>query len=61
MEQTSRSNGLATLPSCGHALESSNSSVDSVLTDAVLDELKKQSHEGCLLCSFDTWDDEEWD
>lgn len=35
--------------------------VDSVLTDAVLNELKKQSINGCLLCSFDVWDEQEWD
>lgn len=35
--------------------------IDSVLTDAVLAELKKQSENGCLLCSFDTWNEEEWD
>jgi hypothetical protein len=61
MEQGKPSNGTAALPSCGHALQSGNSSVDSVLTDAVLNELKEQSPEGCLLCSFDTWDEEEWD
>ena len=31
------------------------------LMDAVLNELKEQSPEGCLLCSFDAWDEEEWD
>jgi hypothetical protein len=36
-------------------------SVPSVLTDAVLEELKKQSENGCLLCSLDAWDEEEWD
>ena len=35
--------------------------MDSVLTDAVLNELKKQSTNCCLLCSFDTWDEQEWD
>ena len=34
---------------------------ESVLTDTVLDELKKQSINGCLLCFFDAWDEEEWD
>jgi hypothetical protein len=34
---------------------------ESVLTDSVLSELKRQSANGCLLCSFDTWDGEEWD
>ena len=32
-----------------------------VLTDAVLDELKKQSPEGCLLCILDAFDEEDWD
>lgn len=31
-----------------------DSFVDSVLTDDALGELKKQSVNGCLLCSFDT-------
>ncbi|MFL6452207.1 MAG: hypothetical protein ACJ746_31760 [Bryobacteraceae bacterium] len=31
------------------------------LSDAVLEELKEQSPEGCLLCLFDDWDLEEWD
>jgi hypothetical protein len=35
---------------------------NSVLTDSVVEELKKQSSEGCLLCSFEAWDNEEdWD
>lgn len=38
-----------------------NSFSSSVLTDRFVDELKKQSPEGCLLCSFDAWDQEEWD
>lgn len=36
-------------------------SSSSVLTNSVVDELKKQSPKGCLLCSFDAWDEEEWD
>jgi hypothetical protein len=39
----------------------SKPSVDSVLTDVAVAELRKQSENGCLLCSFDTWDLEEWD
>jgi hypothetical protein len=35
--------------------------IESVLTDTVLSELKSQSINGCLLRSFDTWDEEEWD
>ena len=34
---------------------------ESVLTDAVLEELKKQSENGCLLCSLEAWNEEEWD
>lgn len=34
---------------------------ESVLTDAVLEELTKQSQDGCLLCSLDALDGEEWD
>ncbi|MDQ2839575.1 MAG: hypothetical protein M3Y72_00735 [Acidobacteriota bacterium] len=44
-----------------HGVYHRPSFVDSVLTDAVLCELKKQSVNGCLLCSFDAWDGEEWD
>lgn len=32
-----------------------------VLTDAVLAQLKKDSSAGCLLCSLESWDDEDWD
>ncbi len=39
----------------------STSFVDSVLTDQVLSELKKQSTNGCLLCALDEWEAEEWD
>lgn len=35
--------------------------LDSMLTDAVLAELRNQSQNGCLLCSFDAWESEEWD
>jgi hypothetical protein len=41
--------------------EARNSFSESVLTDRALEELKKQSAYGCLLCSFDAWDGEEWD
>lgn len=33
----------------------------SVLTEAALSELKRQAPDGCVLCSLDTWDQEEWD
>jgi hypothetical protein len=58
MESGEPSNGV---DSCGHAFQSGNSSLDSVLTDTVLNELKEQSPEGCLLCSFDAGDEKEWD
>ncbi len=34
---------------------------DSLLTDSVLNELKRQSTAGCLLCSLDELDGEDWD
>lgn len=34
---------------------------ESILTDSVLNELKKQSANGCLLCSLEAWEAEEWD
>jgi hypothetical protein len=43
------------------ASEARSSLSESVLTDAVLEELKKQSENGCLLCSLEAWDEEEWD
>jgi hypothetical protein len=39
--------------------EARSSLSESVLTDAVLEELKKQSQNGCLLCSLDVLDGEE--
>jgi hypothetical protein len=38
-----------------------DSFADSVLTDSLLSELKKQSSNGCLLCFLEEWDEEEWD
>jgi hypothetical protein len=35
--------------------------MDHILTDAVLLELKNQASEGCLLCSFDALDNQEWE
>ncbi len=35
--------------------------LDSALIDPVLTELKRQAPAGCVLCSFDALDDEEWD
>ncbi len=48
-------------PNIEHGSYTSNSFVESVLTDAALSELKKQSTNGCLLCALDEWDGEEWD
>jgi hypothetical protein len=31
------------------------------LTDAVLEELKEQAPEGCLLCALSALDEEDWD
>ncbi len=31
------------------------------LTDAVLEELKEQAPEGCLLCALSAMDEEDWD
>lgn len=31
------------------------------LTDAVLEELKEQAPEGCLLCAISALDEEDWD
>jgi hypothetical protein len=65
MEQHNALDGRAKLSEYGHALPSGmqqrDSYVDSILTDAVLSELKKQSANGCLLCSLDALDAEEWD
>jgi hypothetical protein len=33
----------------------------SALTEAALSELKRQAPAGCVLCSLDAWDEEEWD
>lgn len=41
--------------------EARDSFGESVLTDRVLEELKRQSVNGCLLCSFDAWEEEDWD
>jgi hypothetical protein len=32
-----------------------------MVSDAVLAELKRQSENGCVLCSLEAWDEEEWD
>lgn len=61
MEQCNGSDGVATLPSCGHPPQRRDSSLDSILTDSVLNKLKEQSPEGCLLCYFEAWDEEELD
>ncbi len=65
MEQSNQVDSMTTLLCCGHDLPSGthqrDSFVNSVLTDAVISELKKQSADGCLLCSLDAWEGEEWD
>jgi hypothetical protein len=38
-----------------------NASFESVVTDAVLAEIKKQSTGGCLLCAIDEWAEEDWE
>jgi hypothetical protein len=35
--------------------------MDPVLTETALSELKKQAPAGCVLCSLEAWDEEEWD
>jgi hypothetical protein len=35
--------------------------MSSVLTETALIELKRQAPAGCVLCSIDSWDEEEWD
>jgi hypothetical protein len=68
MEQAKQSNYMAAPLCCVHAAHSlenntdqRDSSVDSVLTDAVFRELKRHSAHGCLLCSLDALPEEEWD
>jgi hypothetical protein len=38
-----------------------NASFESLVTDAVLGEIKKQSTAGCLLCAIDEWAEEDWE
>lgn len=61
MEQGYQSDGTPTLSCCALHSGISGQDMDSVLTDAVLSELKKQSADGCLLCSLDALEGEEWD
>jgi hypothetical protein len=35
--------------------------MSSVLTATALIELKRQAPAGCVLCSLDAWNEEEWD
>ena len=50
---------------CGRSEQNNNyrpaSSIESVLTDAALNELKKQSANGCMLCALEAWEAEDWD
>jgi hypothetical protein len=53
-------------PACGSRtlqsdFSSAGSLTETVLTDSVLTELKRQSSDNCLLCSFDSWQEDEWD
>lgn len=34
---------------------------NNIFTDAVLNKLKEQANDGCLLCSFDNWEEEDWE
>jgi hypothetical protein len=57
--------GAAASFSCSGTFQNNTSDCsaldESILTNSVLTELKKQSPDGCLLCSFDAWDEEDWD
>jgi hypothetical protein len=64
MEKGTRSPMTTPLPYGGDSQNDTNprdAFGESVLTDSVLNELKEQSANGCLLCAFDAWDGEEWD
>ncbi len=62
MEQINRPGGLETPPqSVEGGPYQRDSYVESFVTDAALDELKRQSADGCLLCSLDDLDGEEWE
>lgn len=62
METEREPQGLQARPQGSEAGRSQRDSfVESVLTDAALDELKRQSANGCLLCSLDALDEEEWE
>jgi len=41
--------------------QGSSAPLDAVLTDAVLNELKRLAPEGCVLCTLDEWDEGEDD
>jgi hypothetical protein len=62
MEKVNRPDDLETSPQLfesGHYQR--NSFLDSVLTDTALSQLKEQSSNGCVLCSLDALDGEEWE
>jgi hypothetical protein len=62
MEQISWPDGLETsLQPFESGRHQRNSFLDSVLTDAALSQLKEQSSNGCVLCSLDALDREEWE
>jgi hypothetical protein len=58
--------GKLNLLCCGQAMlepdsYQQNSFSGSIVTDTVLSEIKRQSGNGCLLCSLDEWHEEDWD
>lgn len=64
MEQATRPNMATSLSYTGASQDNTNprdAFGESILTDSVLNELKKQSANGCLLCSLEAWEAEEWD
>ncbi|MGI8958383.1 MAG: hypothetical protein ACR2IV_01200 [Bryobacteraceae bacterium] len=38
-----------------------SASFEYLITDAVLEEIKKQSTGGCLLCAIDEWAEGDWE
>ena len=60
-----KSFGDKAISGCNFALSNSEPppsfSADSLLTESVLCELKRQAPPGCVLFSFDALDEEEWD
>jgi hypothetical protein len=61
MEEDNRSDHTGPLPCRALHSDTSRRNVNSVLTDAVVSGLKRQYADGCLLCSLDACEEEEWD